>query len=93
MTTMRPLTHHERVVSRILTALALRPDGMRREELERVAGVRTQVARATLYGLVNRGAIVTPEACRTGQGRAKVYFRGQESQGTTVLATERLHGA
>jgi predicted ArsR family transcriptional regulator len=82
-------TLRETVTARILAALDQRPDGMRREELERVTGVRTQVARATLYGLVARGAVVAPESYRTGRGRAKRYFRGQESQGTTVLAMER----
>jgi hypothetical protein len=76
------LTPHDIVASRFLAALAQRPDGMRREELEHVAGVRTRFARKTLYGLVACGAILTPEACRTGQGRAKLYLLGQNSQGT-----------
>jgi hypothetical protein len=69
-------TLRETVTLRILAALDQRPEGMRRDEIERVSGVRTVLVRAVLYEMVARGAIVAPEACRTGRGRAKHYFRG-----------------
>jgi hypothetical protein len=72
------MTQRETVEARIRAALAQRPDGMRRDEIERVARVRTQLVRAVLYAMAATGSVLAPEACRTGRGRAKRYFRGQE---------------
>src|SRR5262249_3660806 len=77
VTGTRSETERALTEARILSALDRRPDGMLREEIEEVAGVRTERVRPLLREMVERGVIVPAfEPARGGRTQRKRYVRG-----------------